>query len=309
MAADFWKEQKRPIYALAPLAGVTDSPFRRICKAQGADVVYSEMASATALAYDSDKTLELLAFNPEERPYVVQLFGREPEHFASAARLIEERLRPDGFDVNFGCPAPKVVKQGAGSALMQDLGRSRAVMQALIESTKLPVSIKLRTAAGQVGVLPFLDKLADLDIKAIMIHGRTLAQGFSGPIDTGLIREARQHFKGIILANGGLDGPEDIERVLRETGADGIGIARGALGNPWIFRRPPLSAKPSTEEIIAVIRRQSQWTVEQKGLAGLLEMRKHLCWYVKDFPGAKRLRERLVKVETLADIENILKNL
>lgn len=305
MADNFWKRLERPIYALAPLAGVTDSAFRRICKAQGADVVYSEMASVTALAYSSDKTMDLIAFIPEERPYVVQLFGSDPEHFAKAAKLIEEAIHPDGFDVNFGCPAPKVIKQGAGSALMQDLGRSHAVLEALIASTNLPVSIKIRAAAKQTDALQFLEKMSSLDIKATMIHGRTLAQGFQGPIDMPLIKEARQYCRGILLANGGLDTPDDIAKVLEETGADGVGIARGALGNPWIFRRSSSGSKPSWQEVVETALSQARMSYEQKGKGGILEMRQHLCWYVKDIPGARQLREKLVKVESLEDIEVI----
>jgi nifR3 family TIM-barrel protein len=305
MADNFWKKLERPIYALAPLAGVTDSAFRRICKAEGADVVYSEMASVTALAYSSDKTMDLIAFVPEERPYVVQLFGSDPEHFAKAARLIEEAIHPDGFDVNFGCPAPKVIKQGAGSALMQDLGRSHAVLEALISSTSLPVSIKIRAAAKQVGALQFLERMSPLDIKAIMIHGRTLAQGFQGPIDMPLVREARQYCRGVLLVNGGLDTPDDITKALKETGADGVGIARGALGNPWIFNRPAISQKPSWKEVMETAISQARMSYEQKGKSGILEMRQHLCWYVKDIPGARQLREKLVRVESLDDIKAI----
>jgi nifR3 family TIM-barrel protein len=308
MAVNFWEKLPHPIYALAPLAGVTDSAFRRVCKAHGADVVYSEMASATALVHNPAKTLELLAFQAEERPYVVQLFGSEPEHFARAAAIVESELRPDGFDVNFGCPAPKVVKQGAGSALMQDLKRSRAVLESLLAATKLPISVKLRAGCGKITALDFLKETSDLDIKAVMIHGRTLAQGFNGPIDTALIKAARSYCSGVLLVNGGIDTPEDIKLVLEETGADGVGIARGALGNPWIFERPARPEPRTLSEIKTAAKQQAVWAFEQKSYTGIIEMRKHLCWYVKNFPGAKSWREKLVKVETLEDIDKIFKD-
>lgn len=330
---NFWEKLNRPIYALAPMAGVTDSAFRQICKKFGADVVYSEMASATALTYSPEKTLEMLKFAPNEQPYVVQLFGSQPSHFARAAKLISEGkipiwfkgevrkkkgigeikkkeiVRPAGIDINFGCPVKKVQKQGAGVALMDNLKQAREIIKAVTGSTDLPVSIKCRAAAGEIDVLRFLDKLSNLDIKAVMIHGRTLAQGFSGPIDTEIIKKARGVFDGVILANGGVTGYEEATRVLAETEADGIGIARGALGRPWIFKavRTGQSVKRSQRAVFKVALEHAQLAVLLKGEWGIIEMRKHLCWYVSGLPGARALRQELVRVKTLADIRRILK--
>ena len=164
---NFWDKLKKPIYALAPMAGVTDSAFRQICKDFGADVVYSEMASVTALVYNPAKTLEMLKFSPKERPYVVQLFGSNPEHFAKAVKLVEKEIKPDGIDINFGCPVPKVARQKAGAELFKDLKLSREVIKSVIANTTLPVSIKTRTKVGTVDILEFLKYVSDLDIKAI----------------------------------------------------------------------------------------------------------------------------------------------
>jgi tRNA-dihydrouridine synthase len=334
---NFWAKLNRPIYALAPMAGVTDSAFRQICKKFGADVVYSEMASATALTYSPEKTLEMLKFAPNEQPYVVQLFGSQPSHFARAAELISEGkipvwflekgefgkkkgigevkkkeiVRPAGIDINFGCPVKKVQKQGAGAALMDNLKLAREIVKAVTASTDLPVSIKCRTAAGEVDVLRFLDKLSDLDIKAVMIHGRTLTQGFSGPIDIEIIKKAPGVFGGLILANGGIVGYEEAIRVLAETEADGIGIARGALGRPWIFKaaRTGQSVKRSQRAVFKVALEHAQLAALLKGEWGIIEMRKHLCWYVSGLPGARALRQELVRVKTLADIRRILKTI
>jgi len=309
------KNSKEPgkIYALAPLAGVTDSAFRQICKEFGADVVYSEMASVTALVYSPQKTLEMLQFNKKERPYIVQLFGSEPEHFTKAARLIEKEIKPDGIDINFGCPVLKVAKQKAGAELFKDTKLSKEIIKTVIANTSLPVSIKTRTKAGSVDILQFLDYVSDLDIKAIMIHGRSLKQGFSGPVDYKTIKEARKYFKGVILANGGVKDKKTAQELLDKTGADGIGIGRGALGKPWVFSEvktsppaPLLVRRGEPGEILEVALRHAELAYKLKGEVGIREMRKHLCWYVAGLAGAKEMRRELVKVESLEDVKKIL---
>jgi len=304
MAKNFWLKLKQPIIALAPMAGVGDSAFRQMCAEHGAQVLYSEMASAAALFYKPEETLELLKFDSKkERPYVVQLFGSTPEHFAVAAQIITKKIKPDGIDINFGCPVKKVIKTGAGAALMQDLKKSRAVIEAVINNTKLPVSIKIRAASGKISAEAFLKNISDLKISTLMIHGRTLAQGFSGEIDCGLVKMARQYFSGIILINGGINKHEDIKNILAKTGADGVGIARGAYGNPWIFS----SDKPENKIIFKTAIKHATLMFKLKGKAGIVEMRKHLCWYIAGFAGAAVIRAELVKVETLAQIKKILK--
>jgi tRNA-dihydrouridine synthase B len=307
MAKNFWQTLKKPILAMAPLAGLTDSPFRILVKKSGADVLYSEMASATALFYNPTETLKLLQFTKSERPYVVQLFGADPAHFAVAVKIIEKKIKPDGIDINFGCPVKKVTKQGAGSALMANLTNSRAVIEAVLKNTKLPVSIKVRTQSGKVKLKEFLKNISDLKISALMIHGRTLQQGFNGEIDLKVIKEARQYFSGIILANGGINNYNDMARVLAATGVDGVGIGRGALGHPWIFKElknPKFKISPG--QISRLAFRHAQLMFKYKGKPGILEMRKHLCWYVSGLVGARKKREQMVRVESLADIKKVL---
>ncbi|MCK5062182.1 tRNA-dihydrouridine synthase, partial [Candidatus Parcubacteria bacterium] len=301
---NFYNKLNKPFYALAPLAGITDSAFRQICKGFGADILYSEMISATALFYNDRKTIELMSFNEAERPYVVQLFGSESKHFKFATELIQEQIRPDGIDINFGCPVPKVVKQGAGIALFKNLKKSREVIKAVIDSTDLPVSIKTRSKVKDIDVLKFLDHMKGLNIAAIMIHGRSSSQGFSGPVDAEIIKKARNYFKGIVIANGGVSNYEDAQFLFKESCADGIGIGQGALGRPWIFKaaRTGQSVERSPRAIFKVAIEHARLSEELKGKQGILEMRKHLCWYASGLPGARELRRDLVKVETLKDI-------
>ncbi len=309
MADNFWQKLNKPFLALAPLAGVSDLPFRQMCKDYGADVVYSEMASTAALKFSPEKTLELVKFEKKESPYVVQLFGSDPEHFSIAAKLVTEKIKPDGIDINFGCPVPKVAKQNAGAALFKDIKLSHDIIKATIEATDLPVSIKTRTKSGDVGLLEFLEYMQDLDIRALMIHGRTLKQGFSGDIDCQVIKKARDYFGGMIMANGGIVDRASAKKALIETGADGLGVARGSFGKPWIFKElKDENFKPlKKEEIFKVIIRHAELVLEHKGEKKLVEIRKHLCWYTQGFPGAKMLREKLLQVETIKDIKNILK--
>jgi tRNA-dihydrouridine synthase B len=311
---NFWqslKEKNKPIYALAPMAGITDSPFRQMCKKYGVDVLYSEMASATALNYDPAKTLELVKFEEIERPYTVQLFGGEPKHFEKAVKIISEELKPDGLDINFGCPVAKVVKQKAGIALFSDLKRSKEVIKTVLGSSELPVSVKVRSRVGDKTVIDFLDNIADLDVKAIMIHGRTPQQGFDGPIDAGIIKEARYHFGGVILANGGVKDSESAMEILNSSEADGLGIGQSAFGRPWIFKavRTGQSADRSPRAVVKDALEHCALALDFKGKQGIVEMRKHLCWYVQGFPGARELRRELVQVEGLEEIRKIMNKL
>lgn len=320
MNNNFWinlKNNKKPILALAPMAGVSDMPFRQLCKEFGADVLYSEMASATALNYNPEKTLELVKFDRAiEAPYIVQLFGANPEHFKVATKIITEQVRPDGIDINFGCPVPKVQKQGAGAILMGNPQLAREVVEAVLANTDLPVSIKIRArmekgegdARRRVDALEFLEAMKGLDISAVMIHGRSMAQGHSGSVDFEIIKNARDLVLGVLLANGGVVDVATAEELLRETQADGLGIARGAMGKPFIFeeikdKREKIKEK---REVFQLAVRHAYLAEKLLGRQGIIEMRKHLCWYMTDFPGASELRQKLVQVRSAKEVEEIL---
>lgn len=313
------KKAKRPILALAPMAGITDSPFRQICKDFGADVVYSEMASTAALFFNPGKTLEMLVSDKKESPYVIQLFGSNPEHFAHAVKLltatatsskfqVPSYIIPSGIDINFGCPVKKVAKQGAGAALMNNIKLAREIIQATISNTSLPVSIKIRSQVGAINALQFLDKLNDLDIKTVMIHGRTLNQGHSGPVDFETIRKARNYFGGIILANGGVKNLYSAKELFDKTEADGIGIGQEALGRPWIFKQLRINNyELRIKELNKIIIKHAKLVEKMKGELGMIEFRKHLCWYVSGLPGAKELRQKFIKINDLKEVKEILK--
>lgn len=315
MKKNFWQEIEKPILALAPMAGFSDSPFRIITSEYGADVVYSEMASAASIFFHqedlSNRTFDILKFSPSQKAYyVVQLFGSEPEHFAVAAKLVERVIEPDGIDLNFGCPVGKVVKQGAGADLMKDLPRARKIIEAVLASTSLPVSIKIRAGAGTNSALDFLANISDLPVSALMIHGRTLAQGFVGDINCQIIKESRQHFSGIILANGGINNLDQAQYILQSTSADGLGFARGVLGKPWLFRefKEKKEINLSKKEIAELAIKHAKLEEELKGPGAIVEFRKHLCWYAQGISGASNLRSKLVKVSNAKEVEDIFEN-
>ena len=307
---NFWQTIKKPILALAPMAGFSDSPFRQIVSKYGADVVYSEMASATALFYNKQTTLELLKFNKrKEKNYVVQLFGSIPEHFAVATKIVTEEIKPSGIDINFGCPVGKVIKQGAGSDLMTDLVKAHAVIKAVCDNTNLPVSVKIRTKSGEVGALDFLKAIADLPVAAVMIHGRSVKQGFAGEIDYNLIKEARQYFSGIILANGGINDLAQAKKTLKLTGADGLGLARGVLGRPWLFQEIKNNKENNLDikAIAKIILRHAKKFKKIKGERAMVDLRKHLCWYVQGISNASHYRSKMVTINNYQDVKNIFK--
>ncbi len=308
---NFWKKLKPPILALAPMAGIADSAFRQLCKKYGADVVYTEMTSADGLHHQGAKTLKMLEFNKSEKPIVCQLFGKRPETFVKAAQLVET-AGFNGIDINFGCPARKVVGHGGGVTLMQNLPLCREIIKNTISATKIPVSIKIRTGYKNVSALNLLQAVSDLDIKAVMIHGRTYEQGFSGLIDCEIIKKIKTQFKGTVLANGGINTPEDAAEILKNTNADGLGLARGLYGRPWLFQQIKDYLKtgqyknPTLAEIKKIALAHATLAQKSKGDHGLVELRKHLLWYTKGLPNAKDLRAKLVQIKSISELKKIL---
>lgn len=298
------------------MAGVTDTAFRQLCKAYGTDVIYTEFASVDALVYENKKTKDFIGYDPTEQPVVCQIFGKKPEHFFKAVKVLEE-MGFAGVDLNFGCPAYKVVRNGGGVTLMRDLPLCHELVQAACEGTKLPISIKIRASikkqnVGVITALDLVDKIKALPVSAIMIHARSYEQPFDGEPNLSIISEVRKIWSGILLANGGIYTPENAKEVLEVTRADGVGIARGAWGKPWFFEqiKQYLSTgnykKPNWATIKQIMLRHAEIALLSKGEYGLIELRKHLSWYAKGFAGASQIRAQLVQIKTLDEIKSIL---
>lgn len=280
----------------------------------GCDVAYSEMASVSALFFKPGKTLEMLKFGPQERPYVVQLFGNNPKHFIRATQIVTSELNPDGIDINFGCPAKKVFGHGSGCALMPQTALAREIISAVCDNTNLPVSIKIRAGIKDLTAIHFIESIKDLPFSAVMIHGRTYEGGFSGEINFALIEEIKKIIPDkIVLANGGIHTPEDAKNILANHPAiDGLGIARGAWGKPYLFSqiKEILQTEKYTEYDFAKIKKiaiqHAELLWQSKETTGILEIRKHLAWYFKGFPNASELRQKLVQAKSVEEIKNIL---
>ena len=316
---NIWQQLAKPFYSLAPMAGITDMPFRLMCSRFGADLVYSEMASVAALQFRPQKTLAMLRSHTEEAPLVIQLFGFDIRQFAHAARLLGDEAKalslgvpdyhkPQGLDINFGCPVSKVMKTGSGAMLFQDIAKSHDVIKAVMDNTDLPVSIKIRKQAGEVTAARFLEAMSDLPIAAVMVHGRSLGQGFAGPADYQAIKELKDIYPGVLIANGGIVNAATAVTALAESQAHGLGLARGVLGKPWLFRSFKQEGYlASREEIFTAILEHAN--LVQADNANFVEFRKHLCWYLAGLAGAKELRAQAVTIDNLADIEKfVIKN-
>ncbi len=334
MTKNIWKNLKKPIIALAPMAGITDSAFRQICKSFGADLVYTEMVSADGLCYGSKKTLDLMKFSKCQKPIILQLFGKKPENFAKAIADCRLQIAEyDGIDINMGCPARKVVSSGHGIALMKDVQLAGEIVGALKESTRLPISVKTRLGIERKDeILTFGPKMEAAGAEALCVHARMYKQGFSGPIDFEVMKKLKSKIKIPLIVSGGVYSAEDAKRTLEKTGADGIMIGQGALGRPWIFEEirkkkeerkgTPAYAKASADkndtnntneggemtwsQIKKTALEHAGLAYKTKGDHGIIEMRKHLAWYVKGQPNASELRRKLVRVESLDDIKKIL---
>jgi len=319
---NFWDklQEKGPILALAPMAGVTDTAFRQMCKKFGADLVYSEMVSVEGLQHAPDKILTRADFEEMERPIIVQLMGSNPKSFAKAAKQLEE-LGIDGIDINFGCPAKNIVKSCAGASLMDDLDLAHDILEATINATSLPVSCKIRISKyskkldRDVTGLEFVEKMKDLDVKALMVHGRKYEKVHAGDVDYIAIKKIKQAFKGIVLANGGVNSPERAKEVLGITGADGVGIARGAQGKPYIFKQIKQFLKKgkykeyNVRMIKKITLKHLKLSYKHKNDRGLLEIRKHLTWYIKGMQGASKVRKELMQSSSLDEIKKIIKSI
>ncbi len=301
--------------ALGPMAGVTDLPFRILCKEQGAGLIYTEMVSAKGIFYNNKNTEDLLMVEEAERPVALQLFGSDPEIMSEMAKKIEER-NFDILDINMGCPVPKIVNNGEGSALMKNPVLAGQIVEAVAKAIKKPVTVKIRRGffRDECTAPEFARVLAESGAAAIAVHGRTREQYYSGEADWEVIRQVKEIVKVPVIGNGDIFTPMDAERMMKETGCDGVMIARGARGNPWIFRQTEeylrsgvMPPKPSFDEVIEMIKRHAALITEFKGeYTGIREMRKHVAWYTTGYKGSSKLRGQINEVETMEQLNELL---
>lgn len=302
---------------LAPMAGVTDLPFRLLCKRQGAGLLCMEMVSAKAVYYNNKNTELLMEINEEECPVSLQLFGSDPEIISEIAKRIEEK--PFSIlDINMGCPVPKVVNNKEGSALMKDPKLVRSIVTQTVKAIHKPVTVKIRKGFDDTNInaVEIAKIIEDCGAAAIAVHGRTREQYYSGKADWDIIRQVKESVSIPVIGNGDVDSPEMAAKLLKETNCDGIMIGRGARGNPWLFAQinQYLSTgekleKPTVEQIREAIIEHGKLQVKYKGeFTGIREMRKHTAWYTAGCPHSAKLRSKVNEIETLEDLIKLLNN-
>ena len=297
---------------LAPMAGITDMSFRQICREQGCGLSYSEMISGKSIQYRNFKNL--LDVSETEQPWAVQLFGREPDILAEAAKRLDElcAVSVDIVDINMGCPAPKIVKNGEGSALMKEPLLAGRIISALSKAVDKPVTVKIRKGftSESVNAVEIARIAQESGAAALTVHGRTREQFYSGAADWDAIAAVKAAVRIPVIANGDVVSRQSAEAILTQTGCDGIMIARGALGKPWIFAQILNDApEPAWAEKKDLALRHLRMVIEHKGEhTAVLEMRKHLSWYIKGLPSAAKLRTLINKAVKYSEMEEILRN-
>ena len=305
-----------PLY-LAPMAGVSESPFRRLCRRFGADVVVTEFLSAEGIRRQNEATLAKLRFGDDERPIGVQIFGSDPTAMGQAARLVTDVFQPEFIDINFGCPVKKVVKRNGGSGCLKDLNLVESIIRSVSRSTSLPVTVKIRSGWNEETRDPvtIARRCEDAGARAVALHPRTRTQMYTGAAHWDEIAAVKQAISIPVIGNGDIKSADDAARMHRETGCDAVMIARGSFGQPWIFdqARDLLSGKPKRADpsiearfqlAIEHARMAADYEADARGAA--IEFRKHLGWYVKGLPGSADLRRQLHAVESLSQVEGIL---
>ena len=300
---------------LAPMAGVTDYSMRVLCHRMGAEMSVTEMLSAKAIHYGDEKTAELAKFDAGTSPCAIQIFGHEPDIMAESAQKLVERFRPDIIDINMGCPVRKVTSNGEGSALMRDPVLSAQIVSAVVKAVDIPVTVKIRAGWDEQSknAVEFAQRMESAGAAMIAVHGRTKDQMYNPGVDLDIIKAVKNAVKVPVVGNGDIYSAADAVNMLEYTGCDGIMVARGAYGNPWIFKEiiSALDSKeyipPSVEERISLAKEHLHMLIEDKGeYTGIREARKHLAWYIKGMRGATTARVEINAAESLDTVIEIL---
>ena len=305
---------------LAPMAGVTDYPFRVLCKAQGAGVVYSEFVSAHGIIRENAKTWQMIKFTDFERPIGIQIFGDTPEVMSRAAKMVVDKFSPDILDINYGCPVPKVTKRGAGSAALKDLCLMDDITAAVVEAVpEVPVTVKMRAGWDNTSiVVPEVgQRLESIGVKAIALHPRTTKQSYNGSADWSLIKQLKDATAVPVIGNGDIKTPDDLMRMFEQTNCDAVMVGRSALGNPWFFKEAIALYKgktvpqpPTMKERIAGCRQHFDHMIDWHGERTATNMmRKHFGWYIRGFSGASNYRKALVSAPDSAAMVSILNSI
>jgi len=295
---------------MAPMAGISDKSFRKLCREMGCGLAYSEMVSAKSINYNNFK--DLLDVSDEGRPFAVQLFGREPDTIAEAALRLDDICggAVDIVDINMGCPAPKIVNNGEGSALMKEPLLAGEIVSTLVRAINKPVTVKIRKGFtnSRANACEIAKIAQESGASAVTVHGRTRDQFYSGEADWDAIAEVKSKLNIPVIANGDVFSAEAAVKILEHTGCDGLMVARGALGNPWIFSQILFNASPpDLEEKMALALRHTRMLTAHKGeYSAILEMRKHLSWYIKGLPKATELRVKINKASSYNEVEALL---
>lgn len=303
---------------LAPMAGVTDLPFRLLCKEQGAGLICTEMISAKAIYFKNKNTESLMEIDERERPVSLQLFGSDPDLMAEIARQIEPH-NFDILDINMGCPVPKVVNNGEGSALMKNPKLVHEIVSKVSKAIEKPLTIKIRKGFTEdcVNAVEIAKIAEDAGAAAIAVHGRTREQYYAGIADWDIIRQVKEAVSIPVIGNGDVDSPQKAEALVRETGCDGIMIGRAVQGNPWLFSRilyyqktGEILPKPGLEEVKEMILRHAKMQLEYKGnYTGMREMRKHVAWYTTGMPHSASVRRMVNEVESYEQLEELVEKM